>query len=86
MRKRRDDLQSQFGRAAELMRRINIVRWIAAATTVNQEVLPMSLGFETHASRKGATFARREMLDPINLVSKIMKEYPSEGINAETAA
>ena len=46
----------------------------------------MSLGFETHASRKGATFARREMLDPINLVSKIMKEYPSEGINAETAA
>jgi hypothetical protein len=41
----------------------------------------MSLGFETIPGRKGATSARREMLDPINLVSRIMKEHPRAGVD-----
>jgi hypothetical protein len=41
----------------------------------------MSLGFETTPGRKGATFARREALDPINLVARIMKEYPRAGVD-----
>src|SRR5215469_14277842 len=43
--------------------------------------LVMSLAFEHTAGRKGATSARRESLDPINLVSKIMKKHPHAGVN-----
>jgi hypothetical protein len=41
----------------------------------------MSLGFETTPGRKGATSARREALDPINLVSRIMKKHPHAGVD-----
>ena len=41
----------------------------------------MSLGLETTPGRKGATSARREALDPINLVSRIMKEHPQAGVD-----
>jgi len=41
----------------------------------------MSLAFDTTPGRKGATSARREDLDPINLVSMIMKKYPEAGVD-----
>lgn len=40
----------------------------------------MSLNLET-PRRKGATSARRERLDPINLVGKIMKKHPQAGVD-----
>jgi hypothetical protein len=40
----------------------------------------MSLAFETTPGRKGATSARREALDPINLVSRVMKKHPHAGV------
>ena len=39
------------------------------------------LGFGTEAARKGATHARRENPDPINLVQSIMNEFPTIGID-----
>ena len=41
----------------------------------------MSIGLETVPGRKGATSARREALDPINLVSRVMKEFPRAGVD-----
>jgi hypothetical protein len=41
----------------------------------------MSLGFDTAPARKGATSARREELDPINLVKKIMDKFPQAGVD-----
>ena len=39
------------------------------------------LGLVTGPAREGATSARRENIDPINLVQSIMNEFPTIGID-----